>query len=405
MLAWLLLAAAGCTAVPPGPGPAATGPGNAIVGRVQVAGGPSAWQIAHGRWVRIPPGPIKACDAAPVWDGRDLVMVEPGFPPCGPAAALYDPVTNRWTRIAAPPKVVGPAPVIAWGGGQLLLVAWRTGAAAAWISATGRWRSLPPLPARDVVSANWTGREFLVFTARRLAANKGIAQVFGLHGDRWARLPDLPQPRRGQVVSVATATFGGSVYALAGVGVWHLDPNDTYNVEYSELLRLKRSAWERVPLPSGVPQSQQALIRVAGALVALGSACPSSFCTLEDGAAALVMPGTRASVIPLRPRAGVPYPRDIAAGGHAIVVVYSEGLGDLAVPGYGAAPGSTAIYDTATRTWLNGPTAPETRADRSSAPAAIWTPFGVISISQEPGGGVASGHPGGWLLRPWTSQR
>jgi hypothetical protein len=283
------------------------------------------------------------------------------------------------------------------------MVSWHAGAAAAWTSATGRWHLLPPLPAPDVVSASWTGREFVVITARRLGANKGIAQAFGLRADRWTRLPDLPQPRRGQVINIATATFGGAVYALAGVGIWHTNPNDTYDAEYSELLRLTHSSWERVPLPSDVPQSQQALIRVQGALVALGSSCPGPVCTFEDGAAALLMPGARGRVIPLLPKPGVPYPRDIAAGGQAIVVVYSEGLGDIPRPGYGPTPGSTAIYDIATGRWLKGPTAPETRADQGSAPAAIWTPYGVISISEEPAGAVASGRPGGWLLRPGSS--
>jgi hypothetical protein len=46
-----------------------------------------------------------------------------------------------------------------------------------------------------------------VITARRLGVNKRIAQAFALRGDRWTPLPDLPQPRRGQVRNVATATF------------------------------------------------------------------------------------------------------------------------------------------------------------------------------------------------------
>jgi hypothetical protein len=400
MLAGLLLAAAGCTAGPAGHSTTANRSGTAGMGIVRVAEGPSAEQLAHGHWLRIPAAPIRICDAQSVWDGRDLVTVEAGFPPCAPAAAAYDPRTNRWARIAAPPETVGPAPVIAWGGGRLLLVSGRTRAVAAWSAATGRWHLLRPLPAAGVVSASWAGHEFVVVTARRLGVNKGIAQAFALRGDRWTRLPDLPQPARGQVRDVATATFGGALYALVGVAVWHTIPNDSYQAEHSELLRLTRSSWKPVPLPPGVPQSQQALIKVRDALLALGSSCPSPMCILEDGAAALLIPGIRAPVIRLWHKPGIPYPRDIAAGGHAIAVVYSEGLGAPTPPGYGPAPGSTAIYDIATGKWLKGPTAPETRADQDSAPAAIWTPYGVISISQGVAGAVSSGHPRGWLLRP-----
>ncbi|HEX9551637.1 MAG TPA: hypothetical protein VF983_00400 [Streptosporangiaceae bacterium] len=51
-----------------------------------------------------------------------------------------------------------------------------------------------------------------------------MPRAFGLGGDRWTRLPDLPQPGRGRVVDVATASYGGADYALAGVVVWHTNP-------------------------------------------------------------------------------------------------------------------------------------------------------------------------------------
>jgi hypothetical protein len=275
-----------------------------------------------------------------------------------------------------------------------------TGGAVAWTRVSGRWQVLKPLPAVHAVSVIWTGRAFLVITVRMLAVNGGIAEAFVLEGDRWLRLPDLPQPRRGQIHEVASASYHGAIYAYAGVTIARDNPNDTYTAEYPELLRLTRSSWQRTALPSGVPLSQEALAQAKDTLVALGSACPGPICTEEAGAAALLMPGVRTRVVPLDPKAGVPYPRDVTAGGQAVVVVYADGLSRIALPGQGPAPGSVAIYDLATGHWLKGPTTPMTQANVDSAPAAIWTPFGVISISQEIVNEVSHGRPGGWLLRP-----
>src|SRR5216683_5993039 len=54
----------------------------------------------------------------------------------------------------------------------------------------------------------------------RPSGRRSLPRAFGLGGDRWTRLPDLPQPGRGRVVDVATASYGGADYALAGVVVW-----------------------------------------------------------------------------------------------------------------------------------------------------------------------------------------
>ncbi|MGH3158137.1 MAG: hypothetical protein ACRDNF_16380, partial [Streptosporangiaceae bacterium] len=120
-------------------------------------------------------------------------------------------------------------------------------------------------------------------------------------------------------------------------------------------------------------------------------------CTMEDGAAALLWPGTHPVTVALKPKAGVPYPRDIAAGGQAIVVTYPEGLGTVLLPGAGPVPGGSAIYEIATGRWLLGPTAPGS----GSSFGAYWTPYGVVSLGQPTHTTLDSPHgPGGWLLRP-----
>jgi hypothetical protein len=273
-----------------------------------------------------------------------------------------------------------------------VLVSPVTGVTVTWRAATDRWHQIATVPSPGAVSLSWTGSKFLVITIGNAAS-----RAFSLSGGRWARLPDLPQPGRGSIVEVATAADDGAVYALADINVPHDNPNDTYNSGSAELLRLTAAAWTRVPLAPGAPRSQLALTQVDGAILAAGSACPGlGGCTLEDGAAALLRPGARDSTIPLLPKEGVLYPRDIAAGGQAAVVTYSEGLGAPLPPGMGPPPGSTAIYDIATGTWLPGPTAVGARADLG----AYWTPYGVVSLGQRTRTTVDSTHTGGWLLSP-----
>lgn len=272
-----------------------------------------------------------------------------------------------------------------------MLVSPVTGVTVTWSPATGQWHQIATLPSPGAASLGWTGRKFLVITI-----GKAATRAFALNGGRWARLPDLPRPSKGSIVEVATAADDRAIYALAGINVPHDNPNDTYNSGSAELLRLTATTWTPVPLAPGAPRSQLALAQVDGAILAAGSACPGlGGCTLEGGTAALLRPGARDSTIPLLPKQGVPYPRDIAAGGQVIVVVYSEGLGSPLPPDAGPTPGSSAIYDIATGTWLPGPTAVGSRADLG----AYWTPDGVVSLGQPPAT-VDSTHIGGWLLRP-----
>ena len=246
ILAALLLAMAGCSSSPPG-------------SSAEPVGGPSAQQLAHGRWLRIPAAPIRLCDPRAVWDGRDLVVVEGGFHPCPPGVAAYDPRANRWAGMAAPPWPIGQGPVAAWGGGRLVLVSPVTGVTVTWSPATGQWHRIATLPSQGAVSLSWTGSTFLVITI-----GKAATRAFALGVGRWARLPDLPRPRRGSIVEVATAADDRAVYALADINVPHNNPNDTYNSGSAELLRLTATAWTPVPLTPGAPRSQLALTQVDG---------------------------------------------------------------------------------------------------------------------------------------------
>jgi hypothetical protein len=356
-----------------------------VTGAVWPAGGPSAKQLAHGRWVRMPAAPMMLCDPVSVWDGRDLVVVEPGvnmyFGWCPARAATYDPQTNSWTAIAAPPDVIGEQ-VGAWGGGRLVLVTPRNGKTVSWSAADGQWRQLPRVPKGGLPSITWTGRGFLVFMIRGRHA-----RAFMLSGNRWARLRDLPQPGTGSIVHAAAAVSQGAVYVLADVA--HVAPP----WGYVELLRLTASGWTRMPISAGAPSSDFTLTTVAGGMVAAGSACPGKGrCTVDLEALALLHPGADPDVIPLHTRPGVPARVSIAAGADAIVVTNPRLAGLTGQP----PTRKCLIYDFTTGTWHRGP---DTRHSQGGL-GTYWTPYGVISLGQSESDSIQSARIGGWLLRP-----
>jgi hypothetical protein len=380
----------------------AGGPGlppAAVRATAQPAQGPSAWQLAHGRWVPMPPAPLKMCGNLAVGDGRDLVVIQEPSGGCPLGAAEYDPRANRWTTITAPPLQKHQWAVAAYGGGQVLLVV-DTGATYSWRPATGRWQPLNSLPAgRDRFSVTWTGTSFLVTRLYRWAT-PGPGQAFKLTGHRWKPLPDLPQPAAGRMDDAPAVVYKGAVYVLAHITVTHhTDQNGqpgSYETGYVEALRLTAAGWTRVRLGPGGPRSGLALTPVNGAILAAGSSC-GALCTVDNGVAAQLRPGSGRSITPLKPRPGVPFPMNFAAGARAIVVTYTGGIGGL--PGsHQPPPGTCYIYDVATGTWQPGPTAPAT--PRIAGPT-YWTPYGVISLGVTFGGKVpALARIGGWPLRP-----
>ncbi len=181
-----------------------------------------AFDPATNRWRKLAPSPLAPSNGPQgAWDGRELVVLVSGFDPDGnpyPArlarAAAYDPQTNTWRRIAAPPAArsgavgvwdgervffvggsptryggtgrtkVGlaydparntwsrlPSPAFAYGlaavraGGRVLAWGGVPAHGAEYVPAAGRWFALPraPLRGRAFPALLWTGRVLLVW--------------------------------------------------------------------------------------------------------------------------------------------------------------------------------------------------------------------------------------------------
>jgi hypothetical protein len=116
-------------------------------------GAAAAFTPATGSWRRIAPVPdtMRLPGAFSVWTGRLLFVTNASVPPNGKApvgssAALYDPVTNRWTATPLPQQLADSTQLAAtWTGESVVVAGAQSGqvSAAALNPATGVWTLLP----------------------------------------------------------------------------------------------------------------------------------------------------------------------------------------------------------------------------------------------------------------------
>ena len=173
--------------------------GGGCCGDANAGGG--AYNPVTNKWRRLARSPL-APEQQPLgaWTGRELILFVSGRNPDGrlwPArlarGAAYNPATDTWRRIApltAPRK--GASAV--WDGRELLVVGGPTTASFAYNPATNRWRRLASMPFSRVGAASiWTGKRLLLWggqTGRGASARGGLA--YDPKTGRWSRLPTAP---------------------------------------------------------------------------------------------------------------------------------------------------------------------------------------------------------------------
>jgi hypothetical protein len=164
-------------------------------------GGGSAYNPATGTWRALASSPL-VHEQRPIgaWTGRELILVVRGIqavdgkpaPASFARAAAYDPATDTWRRLPAPPLAgVRSGHAAVWDGRDLIVLG--AGASArtvlAYRPSTNRWRLLALLPS-PVTSAEafWTGRRVLVWGG----AESTRALSYDPQTNRWTALPRPP---------------------------------------------------------------------------------------------------------------------------------------------------------------------------------------------------------------------
>jgi N-acetylneuraminic acid mutarotase len=168
-----------------------------------------AYNPSTNSWRALPRPPLTPGGSTGAWTGRELIILGRDVDPDGkpyPAhlarAAAYNPTTNAWRRIAAPPTLGGTA---VWDGRELLLIGGGSNGrfAFAYNRATNRWRRLTPLPSGRFGSAlTWTGTRLLLwggYEYQNGTPNGRGYPIIPLHGlsydpthNSWSTLPQAP---------------------------------------------------------------------------------------------------------------------------------------------------------------------------------------------------------------------
>jgi photosystem II stability/assembly factor-like uncharacterized protein len=182
-----------------------------------VTEGPTATVAASSAFAPIAPDPrgIASFPAA-VWTGTEVLIVG-GLDPQGQVragASAYDPATDTWRTLAAPPDgSLRMHPVVAWTGSEMLVIGGgeydgtqMNGDGLAYNPSTDSWRSTGPLLGfvTDRSPTAWTGRELLVWPVDQAGNPTANPVGFDVATGAWRQLPTPPIEPRQQAASVWT---------------------------------------------------------------------------------------------------------------------------------------------------------------------------------------------------------
>jgi hypothetical protein len=331
----------------PAPLPAAPAPEPATIAQLQ-----------HFHWSTIAAGPDAlgtVSEDASVWDGHEVLAWEPGA--AGGAKsrfAAYDPASNRWRSLPAPPLPAGwDYSGSVWSGSEFILLGQPSGGApsafvgVAYDAATDAWHRIPSVQlcyeaTRQVV---WDGSRVLVLpgAASRLAPScqYGSGAAYDPVANTWSTVPTIPVSAKGSASSKAVGGNGRAIVLIREGGANSLEPPARYE---AFLLRSGASSWERLttvpdPLDADIDSvtttGPYLVIPPTGGCAAGGDCAPGSQ-QFHDGYLIDASTGTvrRIHADESRPlNLGIAFTSIVDTGGATFNIAYGDG-GDTGTPVY-----------------------------------------------------------------------
>lgn len=226
-------------------------------------------RLPKGRWVLAPAGPADG-RAFPVaaWTGEKYLVWggEETQDEGTDSGASYDPATGRWQTMSPSPLGAKTEHVGVWTGEELIICCGRTTSAGADAAAydpdSDTWRKLPapPLDAAFPVAV-WTGQEMIVtggVTNGGLDANSATA-AYDPGRDTWRQLADAPETFERSAEAVWTANRM-IVWPTTGERAFSYDPT--------------RNVWTRLPPQPDGPHpiaAAASLVWTGQEVIAMGS--------------------------------------------------------------------------------------------------------------------------------------
>jgi N-acetylneuraminic acid mutarotase len=176
-------------------------------------------------WRRLPAPPKteSQCMRSAAWTGKEMFV-------WGCQLTAYEPKTNQWRRLPDAPTGHG---IVVWSGREL--IGWGGGCCgdasddgSAYNPATNTWRKLAPAPVAGQQSpvGAWTGRELVVFNGRGPDGTRVGGAAYNPNTDTWRRIPSQPAIRPG-----AIAVYDGNEIHLLGARrktVYSFNPRNSH---------------------------------------------------------------------------------------------------------------------------------------------------------------------------------
>jgi N-acetylneuraminic acid mutarotase len=212
--------------------------GRGCSGSTVFCGDGARWDKKTNNWTMLPAAPIAARRShTAVFTGSSMVIFGGygGASPSGQLAdgASYDPVTDKWTKLATGPTareqhtaVWTGTEMIVWGGEAPSGVAHNDGMR--WNPTSGAWTAMKvsPLSPRRATDAVWTGGKMIVWggEGNTCPGKTAPTDIYGYCADgaaydpatdTWTMLPAAPLDARARAGSVAA---GGLAMFIHGVG-------------------------------------------------------------------------------------------------------------------------------------------------------------------------------------------
>jgi hypothetical protein len=179
------------------------------------------------RTLAAPPQTSASCPRAAAWTAKEMLV-------WGCELLAYDPQRNTWRRLPDPPTRHG---IVAWTGREL--IGWGGGCCgdvsadgSAYDPATNTWRRLAAAPVSGQQSAvgAWTGRELVILNGHGPEGGAVGGAAYNPQTDSWRRIPSEPK------------------LAPAGPAVWDGNEIDVVNLDGSVLaFNPANDHWRQLP--------------------------------------------------------------------------------------------------------------------------------------------------------------
>jgi hypothetical protein len=161
------------------------GPDGTFVDSTEVA---QAYNPSTNAWRQLPAPPRTAnyCRRNAAWAGHEMLV-------WGCSLTAYNPTTNLWRRLPDAPTRHG---IVAWTGREL--IGWGGGCCgdvsedgSAYNPVTNTWRKIASAPVSGQQSpiGAWTGRELVVFNGRSPEGTRVGGAAYNPGTDSWRRIP------------------------------------------------------------------------------------------------------------------------------------------------------------------------------------------------------------------------